>query len=144
MDIETAPKTYCLGCNGGYPRARFLRPEGDRYVHMAGMINLSGDRLNVTIVCTAVQSLFIRETEGITLETLLRAVSKDGDVKLPPESPDKLSVEVKPHFFEEYVNGYNSTAVSLPSGPQRETSLRRGSRQPQDDTDLCGLRGGLD
>jgi len=119
MDIETVSKTYCLGCLCGYPWARFVRPEGDSYVHMAGMINFRGDQLNMTIVCTSVQSFFTEEIEEITLGTLLQAVSKDSDVKLLPELPDKLSVEVKPHFFEEYVNGYNSTAVSLPSGPQR-------------------------
>ncbi len=117
MNDEAILQSYCEGCSHGYPKARFVRSDGDRYVHMAGMTNRQGQRLEVTIVCTAVEAFWIKDIKEETYEIRRRALSESIS-QLPLESGDKDSIEVKPHFFGEYVNGRHETTVSLASGPQ--------------------------
>ncbi len=119
MDISEILKTYCFGCTGGFPRLKFVRPEGDRYVHMAGSINPERVQLTLDIVCTAAPAFFTKEIDDMSFEACMKKIGKEQQVQFLPVSDDKDSIEVKPRFFEEYVNGTHETAVSLPSGPQR-------------------------
>ena len=119
MDMTEILKTYCAGCVGKYPKLKFVRPEGDRYVHMAGSINPKREPLAVDIICTASQSFFTQEIEELTFESYMQQVGKEPGIKLPREWFDTMSIAGKKLLQEMRDDGQSATAISLPSGPQR-------------------------
>ena len=124
MDIKEILKTYCVGCSGGYPKVRFVRPEGDRYVHMKGSINPQREQLTVDLVCTATPSFFTRDIEEMSFERYMKQIGKDDGIQLPSELADKTSIVDKSLMPGEQSDGRQvfssyTPGVSIPSGPQR-------------------------
>jgi hypothetical protein len=52
MNIKKILETYCLGCSGGWPKVRFVKPEGDRYVHRESSKHAKGDQPIALLICS--------------------------------------------------------------------------------------------
>lgn len=80
--MEEILKTYCVGCSGDYPKVKFVRPEGNRYMHMEGSTNPKGTKLNLTIICTAQLAFFTKEIEEMSFEDVLQQIGKPSEREL--------------------------------------------------------------